>query len=86
MLARALGPTVSLDAVETGDAFQSSCVAQCVSTSGEAAVCQNVCSCIGKEIRGNGSLWQRVMTDAISPADRDRLDGIWRQCVKSNTN
>ena len=86
LAARALGPQIATPAMEQDEPFLTSRAEQCVATSGEPEMCHRVCTCIGTQMRANAALWQRVVTDALSPADRDTLNGFSRQCVMRNMN
>jgi uncharacterized membrane protein len=81
LAARALSAPVAPPAMEADTPFLTSCEEQCVASSGDAGTCHNVCTCINTGMRANAALWQRVMKDALSPADREALDGLSRQCV-----
>jgi len=79
MVARAVTPQATL--VQQDDPFVASCTSQCVATSGGQQACRNVCLCISGEIRKEPMIWQRVVGEGLSPADRVTIDGFTRQCI-----
>ena len=76
--------TPSLPPVQAGDPFETSCVSQCVGTGAEAGLCSRVCGCISSEVRKRPATWQRLVSDALSPADRVEIDGYTQACVRQN--
>jgi len=79
MVARVVTPQAAL--VPQDDPFVASCTAQCVATSGGQQACRKVCLCISSEIRKEPPLWQRLLGEGLSPADRVTIDGFTRQCI-----
>jgi uncharacterized membrane protein len=79
MVARVVTPQAAL--APQDDPFVASCTAQCVATSGGQQACRNVCLCISGEIRKEPMIWQRLMNEGLSPADRVTIDGFTRQCI-----
>ena len=66
------------------EAFVTSCATQCVSTGGGPQTCRIACLCISGEIRKEPLIWERLMHEGLSPADRAAIDGFTRQCVRTN--
>ncbi len=66
----------------TAEPFVGACVAQCTARGGEAELCRNVCTCISQEIRRKPPIWQRLVQDSLSPADRVEIEGFTQQCLK----
>lgn len=79
MVARVVTPQAAL--APPDDPFVASCTSQCVATSGGQQACRNVCLCISGEIRKEAPLWQRLIGEGLSPADRVTIDGFTRQCI-----
>ena len=79
MVARALGPQAAL--APQDEPFVASCATQCVGQGGGPQTCRNVCLCISGEIRKEPMIWERLMHEGLSPADRVTIDGFTRQCV-----
>ena len=76
--------TPSLPPPVAADPFSTSCVAQCVGTGAKAGLCGRVCGCISEEIRKRPPTWQRLVTDALSPADQVEISGYTQLCVRQN--
>ena len=79
MVARVVTPQAAL--APQDDPFVASCTSECVATSGGQQACRNVCLCISGEIRKEAPLWQRLIGEGLSPADRVTIDGFTRQCI-----
>ena len=79
MVARAIGPQAAL--VPQDEPFVASCTAQCVAQGGGPQTCRNVCLCISDEIRKEPLIWERLMREGLSPADRVTIDGFTQRCV-----
>jgi len=79
MMARVVTPQAAL--VPQDEPFVASCTAQCVAQGGGPQTCRNVCLCISGEIRKEPMIWERLMREGLSPADRVTIDGFTRQCV-----
>ena len=80
-LAQILNPLPAARPV-AAEPFVGACVAQCTTTGGDAEICQNVCTCISQEIRRKAPVWQRLLQDNLSPADRVEIEGFTKQCLK----
>lgn len=81
-LAQIAGPPAAPPLPDPADVpFLSNCASQCVAAGAEAGLCGDVCGCIGGAIRRQPAIWQRLVSDALSPADRDAIDVFTRQCV-----
>ncbi len=79
MVARAVGPQAAL--APQDEPFVASCTAQCVAQGGGPQQCRNVCLCISGEIRKEPMIWERLIREGLSPADRVTIDGFTRQCI-----
>jgi len=79
MVARAVAPQTALPPQD--EPFVASCTTQCVAQGGGPQTCRNVCLCISGEIRKEPMIWERLMREGLSPADRVTIDGFTRQCV-----
>jgi uncharacterized membrane protein len=85
LLAQAIGPQVAVPARVEDGPFLSSCTNQCVATGADAGLCRNVCSCVAGEVRRQPPIWQRLVSDALSPADNEAIKGFTQQCVRRGT-
>ncbi len=62
--------------------FRTQCEAQCVANGGDALVCAKFCGCVVGELQ-SATLWRKVLVNALSPMERERLDVITRQCSRN---
>lgn len=62
--------------------FRQQCEAQCVASGADALMCSRFCGCVISETR-SADLWRKVLTNAMTPMERERLDAITRQCSRS---
>jgi uncharacterized membrane protein len=81
LLAQVMTPSLPATAVQ--DPFVTSCISQCVGTGADVEVCATVCRCISTEVRQHPATWQRLVSNALSPADQSEIDGYTRQCVRA---
>jgi uncharacterized membrane protein len=65
--------------------FRQQCEAQCVASGADALLCARFCGCVVTETR-SVDLWRKVLTNALSPMERERLDAITQQCSRSAAN
>ena len=86
LLARAVGPDPEAMPQGMNDPFVTSCTAQCTAANGQPDVCLSVCTCISTEIRRQPPIWQRLVSEALTPADREKIDGYTKQCVRETLN
>ncbi len=64
--------------------FVASCASQCMGTGAGPNQCRAVCGCIAGDIRKEAPIWERMMREGLSPADRVAIDSFTRQCVNAN--
>ncbi|OYD85055.1 DUF1624 domain-containing protein [Azospirillum brasilense] len=59
--------------------FQSSCVATCTASGGEAAHCTATCRCVSDDLNRAG-LWSDFVHDRLSPDSARKVDGVIQSC------
>ncbi len=62
--------------------FRSQCETQCTGSGGDALLCARLCGCMVKELR-SADLWKIVVTRALTPAEREKVDGLTRICARN---
>ena len=61
------------------DAYLRTCNSVCVQAGTEAAVCERACSCLAERSQAEG-LWDQVVTETLSAAERERYFAVADQC------
>ena len=64
------------------DPFLTNCTKQCSVSGGNEMQCRVVCSCIADSIRKEPPVWERVLRNDLTAADKQLVDGFTKQCLK----